>query len=332
MTPEQQVAACLFYLASGCDFVRASAAVGWSKTSVHRCVKEVTSAIFHVLGPVHVKLPSTKEEFDTNVLGFQSFARGKWVRNTPGIPQVWGAMDGSHIPIKKPAHSGDAYINRKGFFSINMHAVCDHNAKFMDVYVGNSGRNHDVDVLHQSPFWSSLQNGALGESCRQNARTLTAKEYNGSEVEMVVPLMVIADAAYVIGPYVLPAFKEGESTISAQRLVFQNKHKTTRNVVERAFGVLKNRWRCLLTPMQLDLAIIPTVVSACVVLHNICIEYREADPTDDEDFQQLIEMYNDRYAVTEVAGYNVQQSPLLLGDREIGKQIREFLIKYVNTQ
>ena len=44
-------------------------------------------------------------------------------------------------------------------------------------------------------------------------------------------------------------------------------------VVENAFGRLKGRWRCLLKRMDFKLENVPHVVSACIVMHNMCELY-----------------------------------------------------------
>src|SRR2546425_503935 len=52
-----------------------------------------------------------------------------------GFPGVVGAIDGSHIPIKAPTKYPADYFNRKHFYSIVLQAVCDHDGKFIDVFV-----------------------------------------------------------------------------------------------------------------------------------------------------------------------------------------------------
>ena len=41
--------------------------------------------------------------------------------------------------------------------------------------------------------------------------------------------------------------------------------------VERAFGMLKGRWRILLKKADVQLKNVPDLVSTCLVLHNMCI-------------------------------------------------------------
>ena len=43
-----------------------------------------------------------------------------------------------------------------------------------------------------------------------------------------------------------------------------------RIVCGECFGKLKGRWRCLLKRLDFKLENVPYVVTACVILHNIC--------------------------------------------------------------
>jgi hypothetical protein len=41
--------------------------------------------------------------------------------------------------------------------------------------------------------------------------------------------------------------------------------------VERAFGILKGRWRLIMKRPEVPLKNMPDIVATCIVLHNICI-------------------------------------------------------------
>ena len=56
-------------------------------------------------------------------------------------------------------------------------------------------------------------------------------------------------------------------------------------VVERAFGILKTRWRAIfLKALEVDILFIPEVIVCCTILHNICLSQGDVlDPEDPED-------------------------------------------------
>ena len=60
---------------------------------------------------------------------------------------MFGAIDGSHIPIITPTHSPTDYYNRKGFHSIVLQVLVDHLYRFLNVYVGWPGNVHDARFL-----------------------------------------------------------------------------------------------------------------------------------------------------------------------------------------
>ena len=76
-----------------------------------------------------IRWPSTAAERQEIKQGF--FEKG-------GFPGVIGCIDGTHVRIQGPsAHESD-FVNRKGFHSINVQAICDHKDKYrvliVDIY------------------------------------------------------------------------------------------------------------------------------------------------------------------------------------------------------
>lgn len=58
---------------------------------------------------------------------------------------VIGAFEGTHIPIIGQQQYNENYINRKGFLSIILQGVCDHNIKFTDCFAGWPGSVQDAE-------------------------------------------------------------------------------------------------------------------------------------------------------------------------------------------
>ena len=48
-----------------------------------------------------------------------------------GFPQCLGAVDGSHVNIKKPKTNANDYMNRKGHYSFNEQTAADYQYFFL---------------------------------------------------------------------------------------------------------------------------------------------------------------------------------------------------------
>ena len=72
------------------------------------------------------------------------------------LPQIGGAIDESHIPIKAPREDPDAYYNWKGFHSIVPEGVGSF-LKFSDIFVVYPVRVHDARVLSNSGLFEIAQ-------------------------------------------------------------------------------------------------------------------------------------------------------------------------------
>lgn len=78
---------------------------------------------------------------------------------------------------------------------------------------------------------------------------------------------------------------------------FNNVHMSARNTIERTFGVLKQRFRCLLKHRVLHYAPpkAASIINACVILHNIAINEGLPLPEDDNEDNEDVPPVNDNY-------------------------------------
>ena len=82
---------------------------------------------------------------------------------TFNFPNCVGAIDGTHIKIKRPVYGTD-FNNRKGYYSILLQGICDGNGKFTSISCGHPGSIHDARMLKRSGFYGCV----LAEVCFEN--------------------------------------------------------------------------------------------------------------------------------------------------------------------
>ncbi|KAK3083318.1 hypothetical protein FSP39_019317 [Pinctada imbricata] len=166
----------------------------------------------------------------------------------PQFPNVLGAIDGTLIPIM--GMSGDeehVYVCRKGFHAINVQAVVDANMRFININAKFPGSTHDAYILSHSGIPSLMEGLTDGG-------------------------WLLGDSGYplkdwLLTPFISPANRKQQS--------YNTAHGKTRAVVERTFGVLKSRFRCLhksggtlpFAPLKCS-----KIIEACFRLHNKAIE------------------------------------------------------------
>lgn len=83
-------------------------------------------------------------------------------------------------------------------------------------------------------------------------------------------------APYKGTKYHLPEFQNG-TMVKGLKETFNFAHSSLRNIVERAFGVLKMKWRILLKVPSYPMKKQSEIIVACMALHNFIRESKIAD-------------------------------------------------------
>ncbi|KAL7376198.1 hypothetical protein ABVT39_003096 [Epinephelus coioides] len=165
---------------------------------------------------------------------------------SPAFSNVVGAIDGCHIRIKPPLQHR---IDYKGFFSLNMQAICDSDARFLDIFVGYPGSVHDTRIMKNSSFYRARRYPPTG-------------------------YILLGDGGYpcldtpicLITPYKEPVNGHMQGC-------FNYYHSKGRSIIERAFRMMKTRWRStLFRAVEVKPTFAPLVVASCAFLHNVCLD------------------------------------------------------------
>ena len=93
-----------------------------------------------------------------------------------------GCVDGTHVQIPSPGGDDpELFRNRKGVFSINVQAICDHELNFTNVVARWYGSAHDSRIFENSFVRDKLHNHEI-------------------------PGLLLGDSAYTLTPYLFTPF------------------------------------------------------------------------------------------------------------------------------
>ncbi|KAL7194317.1 hypothetical protein ACSBR1_034683 [Camellia fascicularis] len=186
-----------------------------------------------------------------------------------------GAIDDTHIVVVAPEGDQMPYRGRKVNITQNVMAACSFDMKFTFVYTGWESSAHDSRIFVEA----LTTNTADFPHPPPNKYYLVDAGYT-HKPEYVAP--------YRGQKYHLQEFNRRHHYHGPKEL-FNHRHSSLRNVIERTFGVLKQRFPLLKHMPRYDMVWQGPIVMACCVLHNWIRtvqeqdEFFDAEESSDED-------------------------------------------------
>jgi hypothetical protein len=244
-TPHEQLAMTLRFLAGG-SYLDLVIIYGVSKNTFFQIVHRVANAICSSsVGGFY--LPENTAQFRALAEGFQH-------RSSHGIIQhCIGAVDGLLVRVRAPVPVETPNVKRfrsgnKKSFGLNLQCICDSDLYIYAASCCTPGSTNDLvawDHCYFSQFATKIPEPyfLIGDAAYELQRTL------------LTPIATGGPQAH--------GFKESDA--------YNFYLSQLRITVERAFGVLVARWGIFWRPMRMKLRFIPTIVRACIQLHNFCI-------------------------------------------------------------
>ncbi|GKE53487.1 ALP1-like protein, partial [Tanacetum coccineum] len=176
-------------------------------------------------------------------------------------------LDGTYIKCLVPLEEKPRYRTRKGEIATNV--LCSPDMQFIFVLPGWEGSAADGRVLRD----------ALDRP-------------NGLKVPR--PCYYLVDAGYTNGEgflapfrgqrYHLNDWRDGHQPTTPKEL-YNMKHSSARNVIERCFGILKARWGILRDNSYYPIELKNRIIMACCLLHNFIRQEMPNDPFETENEQ-----------------------------------------------
>lgn len=122
------------------------------------------------------------------------------------LENVLGALDGKHIRINAPAHSGSLFYNFKGYHSIVLFAMVDARYRFRFIDVGCNGRANDSTIYKDGFLYNGIKNKSLG---------IPKKRFlKGKKIK--IPYYFIGDDAFSLDQHLMKPYNRNVKLSTAQ--------------------------------------------------------------------------------------------------------------------
>ncbi|KAK9985593.1 hypothetical protein SO802_030544 [Lithocarpus litseifolius] len=184
------------------------------------------------------------------------------------------ALDGTYIPVNVSIEDRPRYQTRKNEIATNVLGVCSHDLQFIYLLPSWEGSAADSRVLRDAIY-------------RRNGLKVPQGYTNGEGFL----------APYRAQRYHLNDWSGHQPT--SPKEFFNMKHSSPRNIIERAFGLLKGRWVILRSRSFYPIKTQCWIISACALLHNyirreMSLDLEENSPlSDNSGAQELDELAGD---------------------------------------
>ncbi|VFQ73710.1 unnamed protein product [Cuscuta campestris] len=224
----------------------------------------------------------------------------------PYFKDCIGVIDGLHLPAHVPAKDQSRFRNKKGYLSQNVLAACTFDLQFIFVYPGWEGSAADSRVLR-----------AVLDDPDQNFPPIPEGKY------------YLVDAGYYnsegfVAPfegvcYGLHEYGGANQLPRNAKELFNNRHASLGNAIQKSFHVLKTRFPILTIATQYAFHTQRDIVIAACVLHN----FIRSEERNDWLFDEV-----DGSPIEEIPDVDDQLDPLLAfphDQEQMGYDLRDMI-------
>ena len=236
------------YLATGQSYRSLMYGFRVAHNTICGVVKEVCQAILDEYEDDILSAPATAQQWEDIADQFAT----RW-----NFHNVLGALDGKHVAVVKPKNTGSLYYNYKKFTSIVLMALVDADYKFIWIDVGAHGCCSDAQLWNNCELKDAIENRLIDLP--------QPKPLPGDDKDM--PYFILADDAFALSETLMKPFAHRQ--LSHDERIFNYRVSRARRVVENAFGILVNRFRCMATSMCHDVSTSILITTTCCLLHNL---------------------------------------------------------------
>jgi hypothetical protein len=195
----------------------------------------------------------------------QSIA-SEFAKRTDGIYNgCIGALDGLALRVKcftmSEVPDPGNYYCRKGFYALNVQAICDRKKRFLWCSTGHKGGTHDSKAFFETKLYDLLEN--MADDLQEKG------------------LYLAGDSAYALMVFLLTPHDDAGP--KSMQDAFNFYHSSSRIFIECSFGELVMRWGIFWRRLNFGARKVGAIIQAAMLLHNFILNEREIDATGEID-------------------------------------------------
>ncbi|SAL96806.1 hypothetical protein [Absidia glauca] len=259
LSSNQKVTTALRMLDYGCSADQLDENLRIGESTSLKCLRRFCKAVIARFGEIYLRAPN---QDDVDRLLVENGNRG--------FSGMLGSLDCMHWEWKNcPSAWHVQFKGKEKKPSIILEAVASYDLWIWYAFFGLPGTLNDINVLDRSHLLQDLTSGTAP------AVNFTV---NGNTYDMGYYL---TDGIYPDYATFVKAPRSVVSMTPKQKL-FTKAQESTRKDVERAFGVLQQRFHIVAGPARMwDLGVLHDIMTTCIILHNLIVERQRQGSNED---------------------------------------------------